>query len=76
MGEIRKVKAVSPSPFYDGKYHPPKLSSIAAMVINSKVKTNFKKSTANPPNLCTVHKRVAAVGCFGFTQRRDGAPKV
>jgi hypothetical protein len=21
--EIRKVKAVSPSPFYDGKYHPP-----------------------------------------------------
>jgi len=25
--KIRKVKAVSPSPFYDGKYHPPKLSS-------------------------------------------------
>ncbi len=23
MGEIRKVKAVSPSPFYDEKYHPP-----------------------------------------------------
>jgi len=23
MKEIRKVKAVSPSPFYDGKYHPP-----------------------------------------------------
>jgi hypothetical protein len=22
---IRKVKAVSPSPFYDGKYHPPLL---------------------------------------------------
>jgi hypothetical protein len=21
--EIRKVKAVSPSPLYDGKYHPP-----------------------------------------------------
>jgi hypothetical protein len=21
--QIRKVKAVSPSPFYDGKYHPP-----------------------------------------------------
>lgn len=21
--KIRKVKAVSPSPFYDGKYHPP-----------------------------------------------------
>jgi hypothetical protein len=21
--EIRKVKAVSPSPFYDGTYHPP-----------------------------------------------------
>jgi len=23
MGKIIKVKAVSPSPFYDGKYHPP-----------------------------------------------------
>ena len=23
MQKIRKVKAVSPSPFYDGKYHPP-----------------------------------------------------
>lgn len=28
---IEKVKAVSPSPFYDGKYHPPKMSSIAAI---------------------------------------------
>jgi hypothetical protein len=28
--EIRKVKAVYPSPFYDGKYHPPKMSSMAA----------------------------------------------
>ncbi len=29
-GGIRKVKAVSPSPFYDGTYHPPKMSSDAA----------------------------------------------
>lgn len=25
--KIRKVKAYSPSPFYDGKYHPPIISS-------------------------------------------------
>jgi hypothetical protein len=28
--KIRKVKAVSPSPFYDGKYHPPKIEQQAA----------------------------------------------
>jgi len=31
--KIRKVKAVSPSPFYDGKYHPPKMSSLAAAFV-------------------------------------------
>jgi hypothetical protein len=30
--EIRKVKVVSPSPFYDGKYHPPKMSSMTAAI--------------------------------------------
>jgi hypothetical protein len=29
--EIRKVKAVSPSPFYDGKYHPPGISSVTCL---------------------------------------------
>jgi hypothetical protein len=37
MDAKRKVKAVSPSPFYDGKYHPPKMSSRAAVFITSKL---------------------------------------
>ncbi len=30
---IRKVKAVSPSPFYDGKYHPPFIQQTGCFII-------------------------------------------
>jgi hypothetical protein len=30
--EIRKVKAVSPSPFYDGKYHPPLFGQLSLLL--------------------------------------------
>lgn len=29
--KIRKVKAVSPSPFYDGKYHPPLMEQLTLL---------------------------------------------
>jgi len=32
--KIRKVKAVSPSPFYDGKYHPPLIEQFALLDYN------------------------------------------
>ncbi|HRA12579.1 MAG TPA: hypothetical protein PKX31_12955 [Chitinophagaceae bacterium] len=37
--EIRKVKAVSPSPFYDGKYHPPLFKQLSLLFCMS---TSYK----------------------------------
>ena len=39
LGKIIKVKAVSPSPFYDGKYHPPLFGQFALpCIINTSVR--------------------------------------
>jgi hypothetical protein len=37
LPKIRKVKAVSPSPFYDGKYHPPFIEQLTLLYYNESV---------------------------------------
>lgn len=56
-GKIRKVKAVSPSPFYDGKYHPPFIQQQKLLYYNESVTKISKKlchSAFIQEKLCTV----------------------
>ncbi len=62
FGGIRKVKAVSPSPFYDGKYHPPLLGQLSLLYIlrytDCKVSTLSGGSNFLPLDLCTQTARL------------------
>ncbi len=53
---IRKVKAVSPSPFYDGKYHPPLLEQLPLLYTlryDCKLQKHQSKSYVQSKKLCT-----------------------
>ena len=65
INKIVKVKAVSPSPFYDGKYHPPLFRQLTLPLyqkIYFKVYSFFCYLINHKRNLCTFLKKITYAG--------------